>query len=67
MILLYLLCIIIVLWLGQWINQRLLKRNKVAVAYVCFGVVLFIQGILIYHFVKAILQWLTFILKLFYK
>ncbi|MCO4328569.1 hypothetical protein [Staphylococcus hyicus] len=67
MILLYLLCIISLLWLGQWINHQLLSRGLEWLAYIWLILVLVMQGVLIYYFVEAILKWLVFILKLFYK
>lgn len=67
MLLLYLVCIIVVLWIGQRINQKLLEREWIVRAYIVLVVILSIQAVLIYHFVKALLKWLTFILKLFYK
>ncbi|WP_167710364.1 hypothetical protein [Staphylococcus agnetis] len=55
------------LWLGQWMNHQLLNRQLEWLAYLWLILVLCMQGVLIYHFVKAILKWLMFILKLFYK
>lgn len=67
MLLLYLVSIIVVLWIGQRINQKLLEREWIVRAYIVLVVILSIQAVLIYHFVKVLLKWLTFILKLFYK
>lgn len=67
MLLLYLVSIIVVLWIGQRINQKLLEREWIVRAYIVLVVILSIQAVLIYHFVKELLKWLTFILKLFYK
>ncbi|PTG21608.1 hypothetical protein BU637_04370 [Staphylococcus chromogenes] len=67
MLLLYLVSIIVVLWIGQRINQKLLEREWIVRAYIVLVVILSIQAVLIYHFVNALLKWLTFILKLFYK
>ncbi|NHA36465.1 hypothetical protein C1O33_06785 [Staphylococcus schleiferi] len=66
MMVVYLLGFMIVLWLGQWIGNQLVFRQKRIWAYVWMICVLIIQGGIIYGLISELAPRAIEVLSLFY-
>lgn len=66
MMVVYLLGFMIVLWLGQWIGNQLVFRQKRFWAYVWMICVLIIQGGIIYGLISELAPRAIEVLSLFY-
>ncbi len=66
MMVVYLLGFMIVLWLGQWIGNQLVFRQKRIWAYVWMIYVLIIQGGIIYGLISELAPRAIEVLSLFY-
>ncbi|UXR86423.1 hypothetical protein [Staphylococcus felis] len=66
MIILYLVLFVLVMWIGQYVGERLEQNVQKSVILIWLSLIFIIEGLLIYQLMKFFITAVVSILKLFY-
>ncbi|REI06424.1 hypothetical protein DOS69_08415 [Staphylococcus felis] len=66
MIILYLVLFVLVMWIGQYVGERLVQNVQKFVILIWLSLIFIIEGLLIYQLMKFFITAVVSILKLFY-